>query len=83
VLEGNSGDLRSGLSMQSLHDGEKFLHEPMRLNDVIEAPLEAMSAAIASHDGLRELLDNYGPHLFAMNARSRIGIIQVGNGSRP
>ena len=72
MLEGNGGDLRSGLPMQSLHDGEKFLHEPMRLNAVIEAPLEAMSAVIERHDGLRELLDNDWLHLFAMNAEGQI-----------
>lgn len=72
VLEGNGGDLRSGLPMQSLHDGEAFLHEPMRLNAVIEAPLEAMSDVIAKHEGLRELLDNGWLHLFAMNAEGQI-----------
>ncbi len=72
VLEGNGGDLRSGLPMQSLHDGERFLHEPMRLNAVIEAPLEAMSAMIERHDSLRELLDNDWLHLFAMNAEGKI-----------
>ncbi len=72
VLEGNGGDLRSGLPMQSLHDGDRFLHEPMRLNAVIEAPLEAMSEVIAKHDNLRELLDNGWLHLFAMNAEGQI-----------
>ena len=41
VLEGNGGDLRVGLPWQSVHDGEHFVHEPMRLNVVIEAPVEA------------------------------------------
>lgn len=31
VFEGNGGDLRIGLAMQSLHDGEKWMHQPQRL----------------------------------------------------
>src|SRR5665811_1229250 len=31
VLEGNGGDLRIGLSLQSLHDGEQWVHAPLRL----------------------------------------------------
>lgn len=72
VLEGNGGDLRSGLPMQSLHDGAAFLHEPMRLNAVIEAPLEAMSAVIEKHANLLELLDNNWLNLYAMNAEGQI-----------
>jgi uncharacterized protein YbcC (UPF0753/DUF2309 family) len=59
VLEGNGGDLRTGLPWQSVHDGTQFVHEPMRLSVVVEAPLEALSGVIAKHPGLRDLLD-YG-----------------------
>ena len=31
VLEGNGGDLRVGLPMQSLHNGRAWMHEPLRL----------------------------------------------------
>ncbi|OYY33581.1 MAG: hypothetical protein B7Y58_08745 [Halothiobacillus sp. 35-54-62] len=41
VLEGNSGDLRIGLSLQSLHNGETWQHEPLRLSAFIEAPTDA------------------------------------------
>jgi len=44
VLEGQGGDLRTGLPMQSLHDGENWRHEPMRLSVYIEAPEAAMEA---------------------------------------
>ncbi len=66
VLEGNGGDLRSGLPWQSLHDGERLIHEPMRLSVVIAAPIEAINAVIAKHEGVRELVDNGWIHLFAM-----------------
>ena len=43
VVEGNGGALRVGLPMQSIHDGERFMHEPVRLSVCIEAPREAMA----------------------------------------
>ena len=42
VLEGNGGDLRVGLPMQTLHDGKRHVHEPLRLNALLEAPTEAI-----------------------------------------
>jgi len=66
VLEGNGGDLRTGLSWQSVHDGERFVHEPMRLNVVIEAPIEAMNAILEKHPGVRALVDNGWLHLYAL-----------------
>ena len=66
VLEGNGGDLRSGLPWQSLHDGERLIHEPMRLSVVIHAPLAAIGDVIAKHASVRQLVDNGWLHLFAM-----------------
>ncbi len=50
VLEGNAGDLKVGLPWQSVHDGERFVHEPLRLNVFIEAPLDAIDGVIAKHE---------------------------------
>ncbi|MEZ4715643.1 MAG: DUF2309 domain-containing protein [Caldilineaceae bacterium] len=66
VLEGNGGDLRVGLPWQSVHDGERYIHEPLRLNVLIGAPIEAMNDIIARHEGVRQLLDNGWVHLFAL-----------------
>ncbi len=66
VLEGNGGDLRVGLPWQSVHDGERFVHEPLRLNVVIEAPIDAMNAILAKHPGVRSLVDNGWLHLYAL-----------------
>ena len=65
VLEGNAGDLKAGLPMQSVHDGRRFVHEPLRLTVVIAAPTEAIDAVIAKHSGVRELVDNGWLHPFA------------------
>ncbi|MCB1170576.1 MAG: DUF2309 domain-containing protein [Leptospiraceae bacterium] len=58
VLEGNGGDLRVGLPWQSVHDGESYQHEPVRLNVFIEAPMDAMNNIIKKHTMVRNLLDN-------------------------
>ncbi len=67
VLEGQGGDLRPGLPFQSVHDGEKSMHEPLRLNVIIEAPTEAIDSVIAHHDDVRALISNQWLHLFAMD----------------
>ena len=58
VFEGNGGDLRIGLPMQSLHDGESFRHTPLRLSVFIQAPQDPIDAIIAKHATVRHLLDN-------------------------
>jgi uncharacterized protein YbcC (UPF0753/DUF2309 family) len=67
VLEGNAGDLKVGLPMQSVHDGVRFVHEPLRLNVIIEAPLDAINGVIAKHEMVRQLADNRWIHLFAID----------------
>ncbi|MGD8547243.1 MAG: DUF2309 domain-containing protein [Thiohalophilus sp.] len=67
VLEGNGGDLRVGLPMQSLHDGKQWVHEPQRLSVFIEAPTDAMDDIISRHDLVRQLVDNNWLHLFCIN----------------
>ncbi|MEZ4638956.1 MAG: putative inorganic carbon transporter subunit DabA [Caldilineaceae bacterium] len=47
-----------GLPWQSVHDGEQYVHEPLRLNVMIEAPVDAVTAVITKHEGVRQLLDN-------------------------
>ena len=72
VLEGNGGDLRVGLPWQSVHDGQQYVHEPLRLNVMIEAPIDAMTEIIAEHDAVRQLVDNGWLHLFALNANGDV-----------
>lgn len=64
VFEGNGGDLRIGLSKQSLHDGQRWMHEPLRLTVVIDAPAQAIERVIDSHPVVRQLLDNGWLHLW-------------------
>jgi uncharacterized protein YbcC (UPF0753/DUF2309 family) len=66
VLEGNAGDLKVGLPLQSVHDGARFVHEPLRLNVFIEAPLDGINRVIGKHESVRQLADNRWIHLFAI-----------------
>ncbi|SFT88869.1 YbcC family protein [Halomonas saccharevitans] len=67
VFEGNGGDLRIGLPMQSLHDGERWRHEPLRLSVYLAAPTEAIEAIVARHEILQSLVGNDWLHLFALD----------------
>jgi uncharacterized protein YbcC (UPF0753/DUF2309 family) len=49
-----------------VHDGVRFVHEPLRLNVLIEAPMDAINAVIAKHEMVRQLADNRWIHLFAI-----------------
>ncbi|MFV9506014.1 MAG: YbcC family protein [Oscillochloridaceae bacterium umkhey_bin13] len=78
VLEGNSGDLRVGLPWQSVHDGERYIHEPTRLHVLIEAPIEAMTAIIARHEVVQQLLDHGWLKLFALDANGKVSHTYAG-----
>ncbi|MFZ4718484.1 MAG: YbcC family protein [Ilumatobacteraceae bacterium] len=79
VLEGNGGDLRTGLPWQSVHDGTQYQHEPLRLNVVIEAPLAAIEGVLRKHPGVRDLCDHGWVHLFAMDAEGTVAHRYAGN----
>ena len=64
VFEGNGGDLRIGLPMQSLHDGHTLRHTPLRLSVFIEAPQAAIDSVMAAHEVVRHLVGNGWLHLF-------------------
>jgi uncharacterized protein len=72
VLEGNAGDLKTGLAWQSVHDGEKLIHEPLRLNVFIEAPLAAMTDIIMAAPMVKELVDNQWLHLWALDEAGHV-----------
>jgi uncharacterized protein YbcC (UPF0753/DUF2309 family) len=71
VFEGNAGDLRIGLSLQSLHDGEKWMHTPLRLAVFIEASRPAIDAVLTKHPKVGELVDNEWLHLFQLDPAER------------
>ncbi|MFO0548578.1 MAG: DUF2309 domain-containing protein [Polyangiaceae bacterium] len=69
VFEGNSGDLRIGLPIQSLHDGARWMHTPLRLSVFIEAPRAAIDAVLKKHATVRDLAQNGWLSLFQLDDR--------------
>ena len=67
VLEGNAGDLKTGLPLQSVFDGRQFQHEPLRLLVVIEAPRAAIETVIGQHSMVRDLATNGWLSIVAMD----------------
>ncbi|MEI8299258.1 MAG: DUF2309 domain-containing protein [Pseudomonadota bacterium] len=64
VFEGNTGDLRIGLSRQSVHDGERWMHAPLRLSVFVDAPREMIDIIIARHLTVRQLVEHQWLYLF-------------------
>jgi uncharacterized protein len=66
VWQGNGGDLQPGLPRQSIHDGTRLMHEPLRLSVFVEAARSDIEKVLAKHAGVRELVANGWMHFFAM-----------------
>ncbi len=66
VALGNEYDLRPGLSLQSLHDGKKLIHEPLRLHACIAAETKILDDILERQDHVRNLVENGWIHLIAL-----------------
>lgn len=66
VCQGNVGDLQTGLPLQSVHDGQKWIHQPLRLHVLVEAPRASITAILDKHPGVRDLITNGWVLLFAI-----------------
>ena len=80
VWQGNGGDLQSGLPLQSVHDGARWMHEPLRLNVFIEASRVDIVGIIEKQPGVRELVENAWVNLFAMEKAGKEIYRFVGHG---
>jgi len=67
VFEGNGGDLRIGLPLQSVHDGQSWVHEPLRLSVYLAAPKEAIAEIAQKHKVVQDLIDNDWLYLFRID----------------
>ncbi len=66
VFEGNGGDLRTGLPMQSLHDGANWRHTPLRLSVFVEAPTKAIDSVLEAQATVRRLVEHGWLHLLSI-----------------
>jgi len=68
IVQGNGGDLRTGLPLQSLKsDDDRIYHRPLRLMALIQAPRERVDAIIARQDTLQQLFDHQWVALVVMD----------------
>ena len=67
LIEGSSGDLKTGLALQSLHDGNRWVHTPARLSVYIAAETDAIETVIAKHPDVAQLVDNCWLHILQID----------------
>ncbi len=80
VHEGNGGDLKNGLPFQSVHDGQEWRHEPLRLAVIVEAPAESIDKVLAKHRHVSDLVAHGWIDLFVMDKDGRINGWSDGRG---
>ncbi len=68
VVQGNGGDLKMGLPLQSLQqsDHEPY-HQPLRLSVLIKAPETMVNDILSRNENLKTLLDNEWIYLMVMD----------------
>jgi uncharacterized protein len=72
IMAGPQSDLRTGLAWQTVMDGPRPYHEPMRLLTVIEAPRQRIDKVIRSQGHLQRLYDNEWVRLVAIDPEEGI-----------
>lgn len=72
VFEGNGGDLRIGLSNQSVHDGKQYRHQPVRLSTFIQAPQAAIEAIMLRHQVVADLVNNGWLFLYQLDEHQQV-----------
>ena len=66
VQQGNDGDLRMGLPFQSVHDGDRWRHEPLRLSVILETDPAKVDVILGRQPQVLELVRNGWIHLFTI-----------------
>lgn len=68
VVQGNGGDLKMGLPLQSLFGSDDAMyHQPLRLSVMIQAPIARVSEILLCNSNLKTLLDNEWIYLMVMD----------------
>jgi uncharacterized protein YbcC (UPF0753/DUF2309 family) len=67
IMSGPQSDLRTGLAWQTVMDGPRPYHEPMRLLTLIEAPRDRIVEIVRRHHVLRNFYDNEWVRLVALD----------------
>ncbi len=72
VLEGTSYQLRAGLPWQSIHDGQSYRHEPVRLQVFIQASTEAIESVLQKHHHIEQLVTGDWISLMALDEEGHV-----------
>jgi len=72
VMLGSQSDLQKGLPLQSVNDGARHYHEPMRLLAIIQAPPDRIRSIIQKHILLQDVFHNQWMNLMALDPDSKI-----------
>lgn len=68
VLQGNGGDLKSGLPLQSVNISDhEIYHTPLRLSVIIQAPTGSVKKVLDKNDHLKKLINNEWINLLIMD----------------
>ncbi|KAB1118765.1 DUF2309 family protein [Micromonospora aurantiaca] len=70
VLSGSGGDLRVGLPLQSVDDGTRPAHDPLRLLAVVHAPHHLVDTVLGRNPALRQLIDGGWMSLTVIDPRT-------------
>ena len=77
VVQGNGGDLKMGLPLQSIFESDdKLYHHPLRLSVFIQAPAERVTEIVLRNENLKTLLDNEWIYLFVIDPLEQNNIRQ-------
>lgn len=72
VVQGNGGDLKMGLPLQSLYGSDDDMyHQPLRLSVMIKAPINRVTDILARNAHLKTLLDNEWIYLMVMEPKQK------------
>jgi len=72
IMSGPRSDLRVGLAWQTVMDGSRPYHEPMRLFSLIEAPRKLIDQIIQRHGNLQHYYHNEWVHLVALEPEEKV-----------
>jgi uncharacterized protein len=72
IMSGPQSDLRTGLAWQTVMNGMRPYHEPMRLVTLIEAPRERIDQIIRNQRHLKRLYDNQWLYVIAIEPEEQI-----------
>lgn len=81
VVLGNSGDLRTGLPLQSVHSRDgRWYHEPLRLQVIVEAPISRIEAALTVCAPVLDLVKNGWVRLYVLDPESASAVRWTADG---